>query len=489
MLCRVLCALLFVAWVGEARPELDTALFYGLWRSPFDVLGPLLEPVPGIRLTPWQLLLMALAPVCLASPGASGRRPAALDAAVWASLGCVAVTLLWGLLRGGGAWYAYYQLWRFLAGVLFALMLASVIRAPRDLRAVALTIVLAALVRATLVMYFYWVHVRGTRWEAWLEYMSTHDDSLLFAAAILIVGCWALVERRALARTLAAAVSVYILYAMVLNDRRIVWVELAMASVAIYFLLGRSPWRRRLNRYLLIAAPFLLVYVAVGWGREGAIFAPVRAFSSVGSNEDASSLARLEENRNLMYTMLMAGNPLLGTGWGVPYQKLTSMYANYASSWELALYTPHNSLLGIAVFSGLAGILGIWCVVPVAGFLATRGYSKAADSIRRAAAMAAVGIGPAYSVHCFGDIGFQSLPCNLILAVGLATAGRLAAWRSGSIGGRTRGDVLDTRAATGVPGREAAVLRPALRARPSDSVAGAGRANGTRRPGLNHLLD
>jgi hypothetical protein len=150
--------------------------------------------------------------------------------------------------------------------------------------------------------------------------------------------------------------------------------------------------------------------------------------SSVGSDADASSLARLEEERNLLYTMSVSGNPLLGTGWGLPYQKVTSFYANYRAEWVLALYTPHNSLLGITVFAGLVGILGIWWVVPVTAFLAARGYNRSTHPTNRTAAMVAIAMLTAYSVHCYGDIGFQSLTCGLILGVALATAGKVAAW-------------------------------------------------------------
>jgi hypothetical protein len=427
MLCRVMCALLFVAWVGEWPREIDSVMYSGLWRSPFVVFGPLFVPLPGIRMFTWQLLLVALAPACLAWPGAFRRRAPAMDAAIVASFGAIAVTFLWGWMRGGSAYHAYFQLWRFLTALLVALLLLSVIRTSRDLRALAVTILVAALIRGTLVMYFYWVHVHG-KYVSPPEYMTNHDDSLLFVAAILILGSWAFVRGRVLAWAVASPVFLHQFYAIVLNDRRIAWVELATAMIAVYVIIGPGRWRRRLNRWLIVAAPVVLLYVAVGWGRQGAIFAPIQALSSAGSNEDPSSLARQEEVRNLLYTMSVAGNPLLGTGWGVPYRKLTSIYANYSAEWVLALYTPHNSLLGLAAFAGLAGILGIWVVVPVAAFLAARGYNRSTHPIDRAAAMVAAGLLPAFSVHCFGDIGFQSFPGGLILGVTLATAGKLAAW-------------------------------------------------------------
>ena len=124
----------------------------------------------------------------------------------------------------------------------------------------------------------------------------------------------------------------------------------------------------------------------------------------------------------------ITGNPLLGTGWGVPYQKRTSAYANYGAEWVLALYTPHNSILGLAVYAGLAGLCGIWLVVPVAAFLAAGGYRRSRHAVDRAAALTAVCILPAYGAQCYGDIGIQSFGCGLILGVALAVAGKVSAW-------------------------------------------------------------
>jgi hypothetical protein len=427
MLCRALCALLFVAWTAEWPRETDKVLYLGLWRSPFEVFGPLFVSIKSLSLYPWQVLLIALAPVCLLWPGSFRRRAAVLDAAIVASFASVALTFLWGVMRGGSAYNAYYQLWRFLVALLVGLLLVSVIRKPPHLRLVGLTVLLAALVRGTLAIYFYWTFVHG-RMDPLPPHLTTHDDSLLFVAGITIVVSWALARGRAAAWLLAALASVLLLYAIVLNNRRLAWIELLLVFAVGYFMLPRGRAQRRVNRYLILAAPLLVVYLAAGWGQEGALFAPARALATAGSNTDASSLARQEEIRNLLYTLSAVGNPLLGTGWGVPYEKVTSVYANFGAEWWQYLYMPHNSLLGVAVFAGLVGVCGIWSVVPVAAFLGVRGYGGSRLPIERAAAMASVCILPAYGVQCFGDIGFQSLTGGLILGVAMAAAGKVSAW-------------------------------------------------------------
>ncbi|HET6899598.1 MAG TPA: O-antigen ligase family protein [Vicinamibacteria bacterium] len=427
LLSRLMCALVFVGWTAEWPLATDKVLYCGYWRSPFQLLGPLFTSVPGLGLFPWQLALLALAPFCLLRPGALRRRAPLLDLAIVLSLASLAVTFLWGVTRGGSAYNAYYQLWRFLVALLVALLVVSAIRGSRDVKALGATVLLAALVRATLAIYFYWGVVRG-RIDPMPPYMTTHDDTLLFVAGIVVVLSWALARERTAAWLSAALATGYILYAVILNDRRLAWIEILLALAVMYFVLPRGRVHRRVNRALLFAAPLLVVYVIVGWGREGGIFEPVHALSTAGSDEDSSSLARQEEIRNLLYTLSVAGNPLLGTGWGMPYQKLTSVYANFGPEWWQYLYMPHNSLLALAVFGGLVGLGGIWLVVPVSAFLAMRGYRGSTHPVDRAGAMAALCVLPAYGAQCYGDLGFQSLTGGLVLGVALGVAGKVSAW-------------------------------------------------------------
>jgi hypothetical protein len=423
MLCRILCVLLYLAWTAE--PPKDTVIYEGHWRSVFDFFAPLFSSVPGVSQTPWQLAVFALAPICLLLPAAQRRRAWLLDAAIAVSLFSIAVTFLWGWMRGGSAYNAYYQLWRFLLALLFALLLESVVRGKRDLKILGTTIVLAGLTRALLAMYFYWFVVVERRMDPPPTYMTTHDDSLLFIAAILVTLTYALF-RQSWRVWFGAWVTIGLLmYAIVLNKRRLAWLELLLSLFCLYVVIPQGRVRRRVNRVLTLAAPVLVLYVAVGWGRSGPFFEPIRALSTSGSDEDSSSLARQEEIRNLMYTLSAAGNPLLGTGWGVPYSQVSGVYTYFDTNWDYG-YTPHNSLMGVVAFAGLVGLFGIWGVVPVTAFLAASGLRYELGLVERAAAVTAVAILPAYGVQCYGDIGFQSYTCGLILAAAMATAARVS---------------------------------------------------------------
>lgn len=439
MLRWVLCVMIFVGLTVERPIEHEPLLYSSYWRSPFGAFGPLFVSLPGLSLWAWQVMLFLLAPFCLLRRCAFRRRAALMDATIFVSLVSVGVTFAWGVLRGGSAYEAYYQLWRFLTALLLALLLLSVVDNSRDLKAIGVTILAASIVRATLVIYFYWVHVHGKIIPP-PPHMSSHDDSLLFTGGLVILASGVVaIGRRNVWLTTVLSVPL-LLYAMVLNNRRLVWIELVLALAILYVLLPRGRWRRSVTLVLPAVAPLVLAYLIVGANRPGPFFAPARALSSAGSHEDTSSLARQEEVRNLLYTLSAAGNPVLGTGWGRPYIKVTSVFANFDDTWTQYLYQPHNSLLGVAVFAGLIGIGGIWLVVPVAAFLATRGYRASTVAAERAAALAAVCILPPYSAQCFGDIGFQSLTGNLILGAALGVAGKVPALVAGQPGrGRGKG--------------------------------------------------
>jgi hypothetical protein len=426
LVATLLFGILFIGWVAET-PLTDNVLYHGMWRSTFVILAPLITAVPGISVSPWQILLVALVPFCIGTSGANREHARDMDRAIYASVACIVITFLWGVIRGGSAYFAYYQVWHFLAALLIAYLLMSAVRSERDIVTLGKIVIVAALIRAALCIYYFWTHLYGKVFPL-PDFVTDHEDSMLWVVATLILMIWVLLKGGRAAWVVASVSIPVMFYAVVLNNRRIAWVELVLAMLLTYFLLGAGPLRTWINRWAIRALPLVIVYAVVGWGSESAIFAPVHALSTTGSNYDASSLTRLEEDRNLLHTLVDLGNPILGTGWGKPYDKAESYYSNYAADWILYLYTPHNSLLGLAVFSGLVGVIGIWGVVTMGAYLAARGYRRTTELVPRAAAMAAIGSLAAYSAHCYGDIGLQSFKGALILGVALAAAGKVAVW-------------------------------------------------------------
>lgn len=422
MLLRGLCALLFLGLTAERNG--DPLLYNALWRSPLGVFAPLFDSLPVVRQPAWTLLLLALLPLAYVQRGALRRRAWPMDLAI----GLSAVTLLFGVAlgvaRGGSAYHAYFQLNALAIALLVALLLLASMRSIGSLRFLGGTILAAALVRAGLALYFFFAFVRGH--EPYPPHMTSHEDSPLFAAGLLIALAGALASRSWRGWAAAAVCLVPLLLAMKVNSRRIVWVEVALGVAFLYLMLPPGALRRRVNRWLLLLLPVLALYITLGWGRSGALFTPLRAFDSMlGGNPDPSTLARHEEDLNLVLTYIR--HPILGSGWGHPFVSVSSYYAYFGGGFDaMYKYTPHNSLAALAAFSGLVGLVGILGVVPVAAFLGARGSRAASTATERAAAMAAVSFLPVYGAQAGGDIGLQSVTNALLLAAALAVAGRVS---------------------------------------------------------------
>jgi hypothetical protein len=419
-----MCLLLFVAWTAE--PKGDINLYYGMWRSPFQVLSPLFESLPVVRQPLWNLLLLLAAPLCLFHRGVLRRRAWPMDAGILAGLATIAVGFVWGVARGGSAYQAYYQLKAIVIALFVAGLLRAAMRSPRDLRMLGMTILAAALVRGTLAIYFFYAHVRGRPLWPYPRWMTTHDDSVLFVAGILVALGWALARAHWRVWLMAALASTHLLLAIKVNNRRLAWVELVVALVFLYMLLPQRKVRRRVNRWALLATPVLAAYVAIGWGRTDNIFAPLGALNSVTGGDDTSSRARDEENLNLVVSFLE--HPIMGSGWGHPYREVSSTFTHFGDEFWQYPYQPHNSLVGLITFSGFVGLLGLWSVLPLAAFFTARSCRAARHPIERAGAMAAFCVLPVYALQAYGDMGLQSLTGGLVLSVALATAGRLPAW-------------------------------------------------------------
>jgi O-antigen ligase len=136
-----------------------------------------------------------------------------------------------------------------------------------------------------------------------------------------------------------------------------------------------------------------------------------------------STLYRDGENYNLIYTL--RENPLLGTGFGRPFdekQPLDDISGGF-KEWR---YLPHNAVLGLWAFTGLVGFSGLWSVLVVGLLLAARSYRYARSSGDRIAASAAMAGIAVYLIHCWGDIGFTESKSIFLVGAALATAGQLA---------------------------------------------------------------
>jgi O-antigen ligase len=187
------------------------------------------------------------------------------------------------------------------------------------------------------------------------------------------------------------------------------------------------------GRAALAVLPALLLYGAAGWGSTatGGFFKPVRLVRSiVDSNVDRSTWDRQVENWNL--AMSMRERPLTGRGFGHEWTEymasddIAAIFARYKAQ-------PHNQVLGILLFAGPLAFAGIWAPLSLLVLLARRAYPRLRAPEGRAAALAVGATAVIVAVQFFGDLGPFWPQYGVLLALALATGGKLAG-ETGALG-------------------------------------------------------
>jgi hypothetical protein len=407
----------------------------GRWQSPLAPLGALLLanlnlslPVRALRFTGLDVLMGLLIVVILARRAVRAgvdrsevppARPMRWAAALW--LGTVLALWAYGLARGGdfrnSLWQCHQLLWVPLAYFVFQ----SALRGTRDYGALARVVVAAACVKAGLAL---WVRLTVSASADVLPTATSHGDSILFACAFALVVAL-VVEEAVPGRAVAAGLVLAPLAAgMVANNRRLAWVEVAAALLAIHASATATRLKRTVKRAVLLAMPLLVLYGAAGWTSTARVFAPVRiARSLTAARSDWSTAMRDIENFNLLWTL--RDHPLVGTGFGHEYvEKVKAV--DISSIFPQYRYVPHNSVLGLLAFGGALGLTGIFLTLAVGVFLAARAHRFARTPADRAAALTVIAAVIVYLGQAYGDMGLVSWTGTFLLAPARAVASRLA---------------------------------------------------------------
>lgn len=447
-----------VIWVAPLRVSLGLAMFVGLavdrpgdtdgyWASPLVTMGGLwfhnlnhVIPIDALKFSGVFALVGALLGVRVYrrlvgrvhdTPG-SILMASPMSAAL--ALAAVAVIVLvgFGAVRGGDVESAKVQVQAFLQLLGVAYLFGVSLRGTRDYRWLGSLIVAGACIKSVMAL---WVRATlptmvpnrfGGLSE--LEYATNHGDSIVFACAlaVLIGPLFHLPTRRQL--TTLALAGPLILCGAIANDRRIVWVQIALVVAAFFAANPRAAVSRAMMRLTVLLSPLLAVYVAVGWTSSAAVFAPVSSVRNLVQPErsdgtiDRSTLFRDLENYNLVTTFRT--NPVLGTGFGHPFVQAAETDA--LPDFTDYLFLPHNSMLGLWAFTGAAGFTGLTTTLVVGLLLAVRARLRAVTADEAIAAVAVVGCLLAYVIHLWADIGFTEAPTIFLVGLALAMAGQLA---------------------------------------------------------------
>jgi hypothetical protein len=250
---------------------------------------------------------------------------------------------------------------------------------------------------------------------------------VLFVSALVILFAHALEQRSRKVVLQALTAGSIIFLGIVLNNRRLAFVSLAIAPLVIYLALDPSKRKRRVTMALAIFVPLLVGYVLVGseMASDSALLKPAKSIVSVLDQKDTSSISRDIENENLIYTM--SQSPVLSTGFGFNYQNspnnppvdLSDVFVNFR-------LIAHNGVLWMWSWGGLVGFTILWTIFPIAATLALRAYRAAYTPLERSAALAALGSVAICIVQVWGDQGLNGYMTPITFGIAYAVATRLA---------------------------------------------------------------
>ncbi|HVJ90152.1 MAG TPA: O-antigen ligase family protein [Labilithrix sp.] len=405
-----------------------------LWPAAVAYYGTIKEfsGLPGASLPIFFFVTLGLLYRVLRGPNPVGyvRPPKFSRQLLQLFLGTVLFLAAWGIVQGGSVQGAFQQVLHLVQLPLISLVFLYAVRMPEDLAALGTIYVVTALARSLLVVYVYFgvCMPQGITDQPGLpEWCTTHSDSLLFVVAMLIVATHAFEQRTKRAIVRAIGVCSVILFAIVLNNRRLAFVSLGVAATTVYLALKPSKSKARVTTALVVSIPLFIAYVLIGAEIESAtpLLKPAKLVMSVLNQKDMSSISRDVENENLIYTLKQS--PVLSTGFGFDYQyspnnppvDLTDVFVNFR-------LIAHNGVLWLWSLGGLVGFTLLWMIFPVGGTLAMRAYRRAGTPLERSAALAALGALAVCIVQVWGDQGLNGYMTPITFAVAFSVATRLA---------------------------------------------------------------
>jgi len=327
---------------------------------------------------------------------------------------------LFGLARGGQVGPSFFQIVHLMTRPIVAMGLLYAIRGEEDVRAYGTIIVVVACCRALLVAWVYFIVCLPQGITP--EYATTHGDSVVFDAAILIVVANHIAVRSKRTFWRMIVVTAYMLAAITMNNRRLAFVGLGGGLVGMLAWLPPSPTKKRVMKSLTYLVPVFIGYVLYGADQKGPLYGPARLVLSVLSQDDTSSDSRNIENDNLVATL--QEHPLTGSGFGWEYKEVVRLY-DISEYFPLYRYIAHNSVLWLVSIGGAVGFFFLWRTYAMAAFFSARGYLLSLGDNDRAGALAGVGIVVVCICADWGDQGMVSYPSLMIFGAVFAVAGNV----------------------------------------------------------------
>jgi hypothetical protein len=342
----------------------------------------------------------------------------------------LAVLEAYGIVRGGAIAPSFFQILHLATRPVVAMALLYAIRGEEDVRAYGTIIVVVACARALLVMWVYFVVCMPQGITP--EYATTHGDSVIFDAAVLIVVANYIAVRSKRSFWRMVLVTLYMLAAITMNNRRLAFVGLGGGLVGMLLWLPPSPTKKRVMRGMFYLVPIFVAYVLIGAGQKGPIYTPAKLVLSVLAQDDTSSDSRNIENDNLVATL--QDHPITGSGFGWEYKEVVRIY-DISEYFPLYRYIAHNTVLWLVSIGGVVGFFFLWRTYAMAAFFSARGYLLSLSDNDRAGALAGIGIIVVCIASDWGDQGLVSYPSLMIFGAVFAVASNVCSRAERSLAG------------------------------------------------------
>ena len=427
-------ALIFLASLSDAVPislpdkgGVWVPPFYLLYKLFFDNLNTLL-PIPALRFSLTDVLYVFCIVLIVIRTGMKIRIDSrARERSTW---GLYAVLLVlfaavacWGvygvIVKHGDFKQALWQT-RQMMWLPFVIALCSyTMRGPRDFMLAINLMIVATCIKTLIAVKFFFGVARPLDFEP--ATLTSHFDSVLMVVAFM-----AFVIRFLHGATwknlgILLVVGGWIMLGIVLNNRRLAFVNIPVGLVVVLFML-RGPVKKGMKKVSVVLVPLLVAYVMIGQNSTKTIFKPARQMMSVSSQDDRSSGTRDIENFNLIWTI--KPNKILGAGWGHEYVEYVRAddISQYFGQYK---FIAHNSVLWLFTVGGLVGFTIMWMPVVLGIFFARRAYTFARSSIERSTAAMSLVMLTTYMMQAWGDMGVMGLTSTLTASLAIAMSAKL----------------------------------------------------------------
>lgn len=259
-----------------------------------------------------------------------------------------------------------------------------------------------------------------------LEALTGHEDVLFFAFFFLLFAAFCAYAVQERQRRVMLWLLPPIVFAELATGRRIAFFVLATGLLVI----GLALLRTRTNLFLKIAPLTLLLCATYGvlfWDSKGIVAEPLRAVKSqtgyTTERDRRSDLWRDLENMNIAHNIRSA--PLLGLGFGRPYEFAVAQPSLDLSGFVYWTYITHNAIFWIWMKMGALGFVAFWYLFGSALVQALVTFRRLSDGYLRAIALAIGGLVVMQLVFSYGDLGLTYARTMIFLGCMLGVLVRL----------------------------------------------------------------